>query len=80
MENKLKAYHRNYRKDRYHNDSAFRAKILKQNSLFAQQKKKKHSEELLASIDIQLCDNLLKDKTKKEALNLIGAYYDIKGK
>lgn len=80
MENKLKVYHRNYRKDRYHNDPAFRAKILKQNSLFAQQKKKKHSEELLASIDIQLCDNLLKDKTKKEALNLIGAYYDIKGK
>ena len=80
MENKLKAYHRNYRKTRYHNDPDFRAKILKKNSLFAQQKKKKHSEEILAGIDVQLCDNLLKDKTKKEALNLIGAYYDIKGK
>ena len=63
------------------NPIAFTEEYRKEYELWElQQKKKKHSEELLASIDIQLCDNLLKDKTKKEALNLIGAYYDIKGK
>lgn len=80
MENKLKAYHRNYRKTRYHNDPDFRARIIKSNAMYANQKKKKHTEEILANIDVQLCDSLFEGKSKKEALHLVGVYYDAKGK